>query len=287
MGLPSHPTAIEGDSIFWRWTYSDTISESGNNIKRAWENAGGSTRVSISTVKQILYWHKMKAAQQGRRGETPGWKCPWGQRSFFLKKCPVWSDGIKIELFGRNDHWCLEEKMQRLLAKEHHPSHEAWGWQYMLSRCFAAGGTGAFLTNWWRHEQGPLCRYIDWTSQDIDQEVKARAQMGLANGKWPQACFQSGDKMAQHGQGTGVAITKPWPQSHWKCVGRTEITCTCKEAYKTDTVTLVLSAGVGSKLHQNYTFLWKAAQNIQPKLNNLKAILANTRTSVYKLLWLK
>lgn len=129
------------------------------------------------------------------------------------------------------------------------------------------------------HEQGPLCRYIDWTSQDIDQEVKARAQMGLANGKWPQACFQSGDKMAQHGQGTGVAIAKPWPQSYWKCVGRTEITCTCKGAYKTDTVTLVLSAGVG----QNCTkTLWNSCGR---KLNTLKA--PERVESVYKLLWLK
>jgi hypothetical protein len=43
----------------------------------------------------------------------------------------------------------------------------------------------------------------------------------------------------------GVAITKPWPQSYRKCVGRTEKACASKGAYKPDSVTPALSGGMG------------------------------------------
>ena len=36
-----------------------------------------------------------------------------------------------------------------------------------------------------------VCGYIEATSQDISQEVKAYLQMGLPNGQRPQAYFQS------------------------------------------------------------------------------------------------
>ena len=75
----------------------------------------------------------------------------------------------------------------------------------MLLGCFAAGGTGAL------HKIDGivrkllceviiiiklLCEYIEATSPDISQEVKAWSQMGLPNGQWPQAYFQSCGKMA-------------------------------------------------------------------------------------------
>jgi hypothetical protein len=43
----------------------------------------------------------------------------------------------------------------------------------------------------WHHEEGQLCGYIEATSQDISQEVKAWSQMGLPNGQLPQVYFQS------------------------------------------------------------------------------------------------
>jgi hypothetical protein len=62
--------------------------------------------------------------------------------------------------------------------------------------------------------------------------------MGLPNEQWPQAYFQSCGKMAEgQSQGIGVAITKPWPQSHIHFVVRTEKACSSKEAYKPDSVT--------------------------------------------------
>ena len=104
------------------------------------------------------------------------------------------------------------------------------------------------------HEDGKLCGYIEATSQDISQEVKAWSQMGLPNGHWPQAYFQSCGKMAwgQQNQGNGVAITKPWPQFYRKCVGRTEKAGASKEAYKPDSVTPALSGRMGQNV------LWDA-----------------------------
>jgi hypothetical protein len=56
--------------------------------------------------------------------------------------------------------------------------------------CFAAGGTGAL------HNLIKVCGYIEATSQDINQEVKAWSQIGLPNGQLPQVYFQSSGKMA-------------------------------------------------------------------------------------------
>ena len=37
----------------------------------------------------------------------------------------------------------MEEKGVRLQAEEHHPNHEAQGWQHHVVEVFATGGTGA------------------------------------------------------------------------------------------------------------------------------------------------
>ena len=47
----------------------------------------------------------------------------------------------------------------------------------MLWQCFAAGGTGPLH----KIENRKLSGYIEATSQDISQEVKAWSQMGLPN----------------------------------------------------------------------------------------------------------
>lgn len=43
--------------------------------------------------------------------------------------------------------------------------------------------TGALNKNHWYHEERTICRNTEATSQDISQEVKARAQMGPPNGQ--------------------------------------------------------------------------------------------------------
>ena len=50
---------------------------------------------------------------------------------------------------------------------------------------------GHLQQNRWLHEVGKVYGYIEATSQDISQEVKALWQMGLPNGQWPQAYFQT------------------------------------------------------------------------------------------------
>ena len=138
---------------------------------------------------------------------------------------------------------------------------------------------------WWR-ENGKWCGYIEATSQDISQEVKAWSQMCLPNGQWHQAYFQSCGKIALRttSQGIGVAIAKPWPQSYRKCGGRTEKACASKEAYKPDSVIPALRRN-GPKFTQLIGgSLWKASRNIGLKLNNLKAMLPNTNW-VYVNLW--
>ena len=75
----------------------------------------------------------------------------------------------------------FERKRGRLQAEEHHPNCEAWGWQHHVvgvlycRRCTSQ--------NRWHHEVGKLCGFIEATSQDISQEVKAWSQMGLPNGQ--------------------------------------------------------------------------------------------------------
>ena len=72
----------------------------------------------------------------------------------------------------------MEEK-GGLKAEEHHPNREARGDSIMLWGCFAAGTS----QNRWHNEVGKLSGYIEATSQDISQEVKAWSQMGLPNGQ--------------------------------------------------------------------------------------------------------
>jgi hypothetical protein len=75
------------------------------------------------------------------------------------------------------------------------PTVKHRGGSIMLWGCFTAGGTGALhkIDGIMRKEN---CGFIEATSQDMSQEVKAWLQMGLPNGQRPQAYFQSYGKMA-------------------------------------------------------------------------------------------
>jgi hypothetical protein len=68
-------------------------------------------------------------------------------------------------------------------------------------------------------------------------------------------------------------------------VGRTGKACVSKEAYKPDSVTPGLSAGMGQN---SPNLLWEASGRLpktyDPRVNNLKAMLPNTNVSVCKLL---
>ena len=56
------------------------------------------TNVSISTVKRVLYRHNLKGHSARRKpllqnhhkkSQTTVYNCTWGQRSYFLEKCPL------------------------------------------------------------------------------------------------------------------------------------------------------------------------------------------------------
>ena len=69
----------------------------------------------------------------------------------------------------------------------------------------------------------------------------------------------------------------PYLNPKKNCVGRTEKVCANKEAYKPDSVTPALSAGMGQNSpNLNVGSLWKATRNVWPKVNKLKAMLSNT-----------
>ena len=56
------------------------------------------TKVSISTVKRVLYRHNLKGRSarkksllqnRHKKSQTTVCNCTWGQRSYFLEKCPL------------------------------------------------------------------------------------------------------------------------------------------------------------------------------------------------------
>ena len=85
----------------------------------------------------------------------------------------LWSDETKIELFGHNGHrYVWRRKWEACKPKDTIPTVKHGGGSIMLWGCFAAGGTGAL------HKIDGIITeenygYIEATSQDISQEVKA------------------------------------------------------------------------------------------------------------------
>uniref|UniRef100_A0AAZ3NXM4 Transposase Tc1-like domain-containing protein n=1 Tax=Oncorhynchus tshawytscha TaxID=74940 RepID=A0AAZ3NXM4_ONCTS len=55
------------------------------------------TKISISTVKRVLYRHNLKGysarkkplLQNRHKSQTTVCNCTWGQRLYFLEKCPL------------------------------------------------------------------------------------------------------------------------------------------------------------------------------------------------------
>ena len=77
----------------------------------------------------------------------------------------------------------MEEKGGGWQSEEHHPNREVQGWQQRGVGVLCCRKDWGTSQNRWHHEVGKICRFIEATSQDISQEVKAWSQMGLSYGQ--------------------------------------------------------------------------------------------------------
>ena len=64
-------------------------------------------------------------------------------------------------------------KGEGLQAEAHHPNCEGRGWQRYVVEVLCCRRDWCASQNRLLHEGGKLCGYIEATSQDISQEVKA------------------------------------------------------------------------------------------------------------------
>jgi hypothetical protein len=150
------------------------------------------TNVSISTVKRVLHRsaRKKPLLQNRHKKNRLEFATAHGDKDRTFWRNVLWSDETKIELFGHNDHrYIWRKKGEACKPKNTIPTVKHGGGRFMFVGvlCWSS-------QNRWHHEVGKLCGYIEATSQDISQELKAWSQMGLPNGQ---------------SQGIRVAITKP------------------------------------------------------------------------------
>ena len=74
-------------------------------------------------------------------------------------------------------------KSIRLSSRRDHPNRESQAWQHHVVGVHCCRRDWCTSQNRWHHEAGKLSGYIEATSQDISQDVKAWSQMGLPNGQ--------------------------------------------------------------------------------------------------------
>uniref|UniRef100_A0AAZ3Q7D7 Transposase Tc1-like domain-containing protein n=1 Tax=Oncorhynchus tshawytscha TaxID=74940 RepID=A0AAZ3Q7D7_ONCTS len=168
------------DRTLWRKVQIIPRTTAKDHVKMLEETG---TKVSISTVKRVLYRHNLK--------ERSAREKPLFQNRH--KKARLWfatahgemsSGETKIELFDHNDHrYVWRKKGEACKPKNIIPTVKHRGGSIMLWGCFAAGGSGAL------HKIDGIMReenYVDILKQRLKASVrklKLGSQMGLPNGQ--------------------------------------------------------------------------------------------------------
>jgi hypothetical protein len=102
-----------------------------------------STKVSISTVKQVLYRHKPLLQNHHKKARLR-FATANGDKDRIFWRNVLWSDETKIEPFGLNDHPYVWRKKRDACKPENTiPTVKHGGGSFMSWGCLAAGGTGA------------------------------------------------------------------------------------------------------------------------------------------------
>ena len=128
------------------------------------------TKVSISTVKRVLYRHNLKdhsakkkpLLQNHHKNARLQFATAHGDKDRTFWRNVLWSDETKIELFGHNDHCYVWTKKGEACKPKNTIPTVKWG-------CFAAGGTGAL------HKIDGIMRegnYVDILKQHLKTSVR-------------------------------------------------------------------------------------------------------------------
>ena len=152
-----------------------------------------STKVSISTVKRVLYPHNLKGRSarktpllQNRHKITRSrFATAHGDKMFTFWRNVLWSDETTIELFGHNDHrYVWRKKGDACKTKNTIPTVKHGGGSIMLWGCFDAKGTG--------EEGGRKTMWIYWSNILRHQSESLSLPINVSS-KWTMtpAYFQS------------------------------------------------------------------------------------------------